>query len=38
MILLLYVDDIVLVGNDKGLVIIINEWLSCNFEIKDILV
>ena len=35
MILSLYVDDILLVRNDKGLVITIKEWLSSNFEMKD---
>ena len=35
MILFLYVDNILLAGNDKGLVITIKEWLSSNFEMKD---
>lgn len=32
MILSLYVDNILLAGNDKVLVITIKEWLSSNFE------
>ena len=31
----LYVDDILLVGNDKVFVLAIKEWLSSNFEMKD---
>ena len=34
-ILSLYVDDILLVGNDKQYLLSIKEWLSSNFEIKD---
>ena len=34
-ILSLYVDDILLAGNDKSFFIAIKEWLSLNFEIKD---
>ena len=31
----LYVDDILLAGNDKGLIVATKEWLSFNFEMKD---
>ena len=34
-ILSLYVDDILLAGNDIGFLITIKEWLSSNFEMKD---
>ena len=34
-ILSLYVDDILLAGNDKSFVMAIKEWLSSNFEMKD---
>lgn len=30
----LYVDNILIVGNDKGMTIGIKEWLSLKFEIK----
>ena len=34
-ILSLYVDDILLAGNDKDLIKVTKEWLSSNFEMKD---
>ena len=34
-ILSLYVDDILLVGNNKEFIKTINEWLSSTFEMKD---
>ena len=34
-ILSLYVDDILIVGNDKKLIDVTKKWLSSNFEIKD---
>ena len=34
-ILSLYVDDILIAGNDKGYVIEIKDWLSSHFEMKD---
>ena len=34
-ILSLYVDDILLAGNDKEYLLSIKEWLSSNFEMKD---
>ena len=35
-ILSLYVDDILLAGNDKEMIVTINVCLSSNFEMKDI--
>ena len=35
-ILSLYVDDILIAGNDKKLIDVTKKWLSSNFEIKDI--
>ena len=35
LILSLYVDDILLVGNDKKMIVTTKVWLSSNFEIKD---
>ena len=34
-ILSLYVDDIMIVGNDKKLIDVTKKWLSSNFEMKD---
>ena len=34
-ILSLYVDDILLVGNDMEMIIATKKWLSFNFEMKD---
>ena len=34
-ILSLYVDDILIVGNDKKLIDVTKKWLSSNFEMKD---
>ena len=35
MILSLYVDDILLAGNDKEYLLTVKAWLSSNFEMKD---
>ena len=35
LILLLYVDDILLAGNDKEMIVTTKAWLSSNFEMKD---
>ena len=35
-ILSLYVDDILIVGNDKKLIDVTKKWLSSNFEMKDV--
>jgi hypothetical protein len=35
LILSLYVDDILLAGNDKEMIVTTKEWLSSNFEMKD---
>ena len=35
-ILSLYVDDILLAGNDKQYLLSIKEWLQSNFEMKDL--
>ena len=35
LILSLYVDDILLTGNNTGFLVAIKEWLSSNFEMKD---
>lgn len=35
MILCLYVDDILIPGNDMGLIVATKKWLSSNFEMKD---
>ena len=35
LILSLYVDDILLAGNDKEMIVATKVWLSLNFEIKD---
>ena len=35
LILTLYVDDILLVGNDKEIIVITKTWLSLNFEMKE---
>lgn len=32
----LYIDDILLAGNDKNFILAIKKWLSSNFEMKDI--
>ena len=34
-ILSLYLDDIVIAGNDKKLIDVTKKWLSSNFEMKD---
>ena len=34
-ILSLYIDDILLAGNDAEMIVATKEWLSSNFEIKD---
>ena len=34
-ILSLYVDDILIAGNDKKLIDVTKKWLSSNFEMKD---
>ena len=34
-ILLFYVDDILLAGNDMSVIVTTREWLSSQFEIKD---
>ena len=31
----MYVDNILLIGNDKEMIVTTNTWLSSNFEIKD---
>lgn len=36
MILSLYIDDILLIRNDKKIISNIKEWLFSNFEMKDI--
>ena len=33
---MLYVDDILLVGNDVGVMSSIKIWLSCQFDMKDL--
>jgi len=34
--LVLYVDDILLIGNNVGLMNSVKEWLSTNFDMKDL--
>ena len=34
--LVLYVDDILLIGNDVGVMSSIKIWLSCQFDMKDL--
>ena len=36
MFLVLYVDDILLIGNDVGVMSLVNVWLSSQFDMKDL--